>query len=268
MVDQRLRVGVDTMPCAAAIALPSFTRPLNERAQVGALADAPVRQPGERADRVRRRVEDDLRHCAGRASATASDGMPSVHASASRSISSALADWPARTAEGRVALTSHCTTPGLEQLARREGGAADHPPTWRARVSSLPTPFITDATRPREDVRGGGDRRLGGAIALVATMLSSHGGISEASLVARSRPTTSPAPVNGARARCRVTSGREIERPHSTSSRVARFAAKSEPTAPQPTMPDPHSVVPSVMGGRCPVLLRGRVRGIANSRPP
>ena len=76
-------------------------------------------------------------------------------------------------------------------------------------------------------------------IAFVATMPKSHAGNSCASVVARRRPTTSPAPESRSPFgvdRVDVLA-RDASNAHtSTSSSCARFAANNEPTAPQPTM--------------------------------
>ena len=60
--------------------------------------------------------------------------------------------------------------------------------TWRASTSSLPTPFMTDATAPPAKACAVAAIADSACIALVATMPSSHGGSAAGSLVAcRSR---------------------------------------------------------------------------------
>ena len=74
-------------------------------------------------------------------------------------------------------------------------------------------------------------------IAFVATIPNAQAGISAGSLVARGRPATSPAPISCKPFRL-IASTCALFRSNahtSTSSRVARFAANSEPTAPHPT---------------------------------
>ena len=60
VVDQRLGVGVERDALGARDGLALVDQAADERAQVGPLADAAVRQAGERAERIRGRVEDDL----------------------------------------------------------------------------------------------------------------------------------------------------------------------------------------------------------------
>src|SRR5439155_22090133 len=74
-------------------------------------------------------------------------------------------------------------------------------------------------------------------IALVATMPNSHSGSSDATVVALTQPTTSPAPLR--RRPCSLMASTcsfaWSYAQTSTSSSCARFAANSDPTAPQPT---------------------------------
>jgi hypothetical protein len=90
-----------------------------------------------------------LRHCAGRASETASEGMPPrVQASASAATSSADAGAVSNGENVVSPFTSHCTWPGSSSLPAGNVVPRITRSTWRARVSSLPTPFITEATAP------------------------------------------------------------------------------------------------------------------------
>ena len=181
-----------------------------------------------------------LRHCAGRASATA-------RAPASRrGCRRRRAARSPRRGRGRGSngpnvvspFTSHWTTPGLEQLAGREGRAADH--ALDVLGERL---LVADAVHHRGDgavgerVRGGRDRRVG-----VHRLRRDDAEVARRELGRRrSSPAgarrTSPAPIN-----CRPfsliasTCAWFRSNAHtSTSSSVARFAANSEPTAPQPT---------------------------------
>ena len=109
--------------------------------------------------------------------------------------------------------------------------------TCAASTSSLPIPFCTVATQPSANACA--VARIAGSvcIAFVATMPKSQAGSSAASVVARGRPTTSPAPVRRSPSRL-IASTCSCARSYaqtSTSSSVARFAANSDPTAPQPT---------------------------------
>ena len=74
-------------------------------------------------------------------------------------------------------------------------------------------------------------------MAFVATMPNSQGGIARASLVALGRPLTSPAPTSRSpfRAIASTCAWLRSNAHTSTSSSVARLAANSDPTAPQPT---------------------------------
>jgi hypothetical protein len=66
--------------------------------------------------------------------------------------------------------------------------------TCCAIASSLPTPFCTDATHPPANARAAAATAAPVCIAFVATMPKSQAGSSRASVVARTRPTSSPAP--------------------------------------------------------------------------
>ena len=249
VVDQLLGVGVELDPLRGGDGLALVHEPADERAEVRPLAHAAVRQAGERADRVRRRVEDHLpplrparvghrrrRHPA----AGARVGQPLDLLRGRR----ARLERP----EGRVALA--------RPTARRPARGSSRPgtscrgsrgATCAAIVSSLPTPFWTDATAPSAKACAVAAIAASVCIAFVATIPKSHAGSSAASLVARSRVAcTSPAPVRR-RPRSLIAATCASARSYahtSTSSRDARFAAKRLPTAPQPDDADPHAGPP------------------------
>ncbi len=180
-----------------------------------------------------------FRHCAGRASATASVGIPArVQASARAAISSAPAGLGSNGPSVVSPLTSHCTTPGSTIFPAGNVVPRITRETWRATTSSFPTPFWTVATAPSAKAWAVAASAPSVCIAFVATIPKSHGGRAAASVVARRWPRTSPAPVSRSPfAFIASTWAWETSYAHtSTSSRVARFAAKSDPTAPQPTM--------------------------------
>ena len=189
-----------------------------------------------------------LRHWPGRASATAAVGIPArVHASASGSIAATSIGRGSNGPNVVSPLTSHCTTPGSSSLPAGNVVPRITRSTCAASVSSLPTPFITDATAPSANACAVAAIAASACIAFVATIPKSHGGSSPGSDVAFGRPTTSPAPVN-----CNpfflIASTCALFRSNahtSTSSSVARFAANSEPTAPQPTTQILMSLPPS-----------------------
>ena len=90
-----------------------------------------------------------LRHCAGRASATAAVGIPPrVQASARRSISSQPAGLGSNGPSVVSPFTSHCTTPGARIFPAGNVVPRITRGTCRAIASSFPTPFCTDATAP------------------------------------------------------------------------------------------------------------------------
>ena len=169
------------MPCAAATALPSSTRPETSARRSRPLADAAVREPGERADRIRRRVED---HLAPLRAARVGD-RARRHAAARARVGEPLDRR--RTARGCGSygpsvvspFTSHCTCPGSSDLPGGERRAADHaldvprraPPRSRARSAR------SRRSRSRTRARS---RAIAGSvcIAFVATMPKSHGGSS------------------------------------------------------------------------------------------
>ena len=228
-----------SMSCAAATALPSSTSLRHERAQVRPLADAAVRQAGERAERVRRGVEDHLaplraarvgdrvrracrRACRRRRGARSRPAAPAAARTGRRSCrpSRPSARAPAR----------RRARPGTSCRGSRARRARRSPPRCRSR--SAPT-----RRQPSANACAVAATAADVCIAFVATMPKSHGGSSLASVVARTRPTSSPAPES--RRPCAlIASTCSRARSYaqtSTSSSCARFAANSEPTAPQPT---------------------------------
>ena len=180
-----------------------------------------------------------LRHCGGRASATALAGIPArVQASASGSIAARSTGLGSNGPNVVSPFTSHCTTPGSSSLPAGNVVPRTTRSTCSASVSSLPTPFITDATAPRSRKTCAVAAIAGPAcMAFVATMPNSQGGIARASLVALGRPLTSPAPTSRSpfRAIASTCAWLRSNAHTSTSSSVARLAANSDPTAPQPT---------------------------------
>ena len=137
-----------------------------------------------------------LRHCAGRASATAMAGMPPrVQASASRCDLAPSTAGAGSNGENVVSpFTSHCTWPGSSSLPAGNVVPRITRPTWRASVSSLPTPFMTDATAPSANACAVAAIAGSACMAFVATMPKSHGGSAAASLVAREPRVNLPAP--------------------------------------------------------------------------
>ena len=121
---------------------------------------------------------------------------PRVHASASRSISSARAGLGSNGPSVVSPLTSHCTTPGERILPAGNVVPRITRATWGAIASSFPTPFCTDATAPSAKAWAVAATAAAVCIAFVATIPKSQAGSSAGSVVARSLPTTSPAPVS------------------------------------------------------------------------
>ena len=136
VVDQRLGIGVEGDPLRARDGLALVDQAADQRAQVGPLADPPVREAGERAERVRGRVEDDLAPLRG---PRVGDGVRR-HAGARAGVGQALdllgivAGCGSKGPNVVSPLTSHCTTPGSSTLPGREGRAADHAPDVAARA--------------------------------------------------------------------------------------------------------------------------------------
>ena len=170
--------------------------PGHERAQVGALADAAVREPRQRAERIRRRVED---HLAPLRAARVGDGV-GRHPRARARVGETL-DLVRRRglrlerAERRVALHVPLDVTGREHAARRERGAADHAlDVLRDRL------LVADAVLHRSDAAAGeGVGRRFGSRRCVHRLRRDDAevalaGARPASDVARTRPTTSPAP--------------------------------------------------------------------------
>ena len=81
-------------------------------------------------------------------------------------------------------LTSHCTTPGSSSLPAGNVVPRITRSTCAASVSSLPMPFITDATAPSANACAVAATAASACIAFVATMPKSHGGSSRGSEVA------------------------------------------------------------------------------------
>ena len=199
MVDQRLGVGVEHDPLRCGDGLALVDEPADEPAQVGALADAPVREPGERADRVRRGVEDHLaplrapgvldggrRHAAARAGV----GEP---LDLRRGVAGLGSNGPNVVSP----LTSHCTTPGSRIFPAGKVVPRITRATCGAIPSSLPTPFWTEATAPSANACAVAAIAASVCIAFVATIPNSQAGSSAASAVARI-PWRAPPPLRSA----------------------------------------------------------------------
>ena len=109
--------------------------------------------------------------------------------------------------------------------------------TCWAIASSLPTPFWTEQTLASSRAWTTEATAAPVCMLFVATIAKSQAGSSAGSAVARGRPTTSSAPDSRSPpALIASTWAGQTSYAHtSTSSSRARFAAKSEPTAPQPT---------------------------------
>jgi hypothetical protein len=139
-----------------------------------------------------------LRHCAPRASATALVGIPArVQASARRSISPFGAGLGSNGPSVVSPFTSHCTTPGSRIFPAGKVVPRITRMTCVASVSSLPTPFWTEATHPSTKAAAVAAIAASVCIAFVATRPKSHGGSPLGSAVAEiAVACTSPAPVS------------------------------------------------------------------------
>ena len=190
VVDQLLGVGVELDPLRGGDRLPLVDEPRGERAQRRLLADAAVREPGERAERVRRRVED---HLAPLRPAGVGDRLRR-HAGAGAGVGEPLDLRRARPACGSNGpsvvspLMSHWTTPGAVTFPAGNVVPRITRSTCRASTSSLPIPFCTVATDPFANAWAVAAIAPSVCIAFVATMPKSHGGSSAASVVARTLP--------------------------------------------------------------------------------
>ena len=253
------------MPWALATALPSSISPLTSARRSGRSQTRPCVRPVSAPSGFEAALKMTLRHCAGRPSATAWAGMPArVQASASRSTSAGDAGCGSNGANVVSPLTSHCTSPGSSSLPAGKVVPRMTRSTWAASTSSLPTPFMTEATAPPAKACAVAEIADSACIALVATMPKSQGGSAPGSLVACRCPWTSPAPHSRSpRSPIASTCGCERSKAHtSTSSSVARLAANSDPTAPQPTMQIlMEACLPeSTMTGARPAAILGGVR--------
>ena len=99
---------------------------------------------------------------------------PRVQASASAATSAAVAGAGSKGENVVSPFTSHCTCPGSSSLPAGKVVPRITRPTWRAIVSSLPTPFITDATAPSANAAAVAAIAGSACIAFVATMPKSH----------------------------------------------------------------------------------------------
>ena len=255
------------MPCAVATALPSSTSALDHRAEVGPLAHAPVREAREGADRVRRRIEDDF---APLRTAGVRNGVRG-HACAGARVCEPL-DLVSRRrarlerAERRVSLHVPLHDAGSQDLpCRKRRPADDAPDVPRDRLFvSHAVLHRGDALRPRTRAPSPSPRRPCASLSSPRSR-SRTPAPRTASAVARTRPTTSPAPVRRSpSALIASTCARSRSYAHtSTSASSARLAAKSDPTAPQPTMqtltgtkplwPGPAHRAPTAAGCRRPL---------------
>ena len=169
----------------------------HDRAQVGPLADAPVRESRQRADGIRRSVEDDLaplrrsrvgdgrrRHPAARARVREPRDL--VRAGRLR----------LERAERRLALHVPLHDAGLEDLPGRERRSADDARDVCGDDLLVAHTVLHGRDRTVCERVCRGRDRPSVCIAFVATIPKSHSGSSAASVVARGRPSTSPAPVS------------------------------------------------------------------------
>ena len=225
-----------SIPCAAATALPSSTSPETSARRSGRSQTRPCVRPVSAPIGFVDALKITFRHCGPRASATAFAGIPArVQASARRST--ARAGRGSSYGPNVVSpCTSHCTCPGSRSLPAGNVVPRMTRSTCAASVSSLPSPFWTVATQPSANACAVAAIADSVCIAFVATMPKSHGGIAAALAVAFGCPTTSPAPVSRSPSRLIAATWSSLRsNAHtSTSSRHARFAAKSDPTAPHP----------------------------------
>ncbi len=254
VIDQGLGIGVEGDALSARDGLALVDQAADERAQVGALADAPVREARERAERIRGRVEDDL---APLRRARVGDGV-GRHARPRAGVGQALDLVHRRRLrlerpERRVALDVPLHDAGLEQLAGREGRAADHAlDVARERL------LVADAVHDRghgtvgEGVRGRQrsrtrraspwSRRCRARTAAAPPGRSWHAG----------RACTSPAPrqpqaVRVDRVDVRL---REIEGPHLDVVERGEIGREQRPDRAAADDADPHGAVPSGADGR------------------
>src|SRR3954449_7301448 len=246
-----------SMPWAAATAFPSSTSAVTSARRAGSSHTRPCVRPVRAPIGFVDALKITLRHCGPRASATADAGMPPrVHASASRSISSRAAGRGSNGPKVVSPLTSHWTCPGATILPAGKVVPRITRSMCAAMASSLPRPFCTVATHPSVNACAVASIAAVVCIALVATIPKSHGGSSPASTVARGCPTTSPAPLRRSPSWliASTCSCARSKAQTSTSSSRARFAANSEPTAPQPTTQTLMSRTPRVpsRAGRSP----------------
>ena len=117
-----------------------------------------------------------------------------MQASASRSTSAIGAGLGSKGPIVVSPLTSHWTWPG--PTIRPAGKVVPRitRSTCPAITSSFPTPFCTEHTEPSANARA--EAAIAGSVCIdfVATIPKSQAGSSAASVVARTAPTTSPAP--------------------------------------------------------------------------
>jgi hypothetical protein len=125
VVDQLLGIGVELDPLRRGDGLALVDEAGDERAEVGALADPAVREPGQRADRVRRGVED---HLPPLRATRVLDGVgrhPGARAGVGQALDLRERGAPVVGAERRVALHVPLHVPRLEEPARGERRAPD-----------------------------------------------------------------------------------------------------------------------------------------------
>ncbi len=226
------------MPCAAATAFPSSTRPVTSARRSRPLADAAVGEAGERADRIGGRVEDDL------APLRPARVLDRVRRASRRACMRRRAARPRRTASARRTGRTSCrpgrpTARGPARAASRPGRSCRGSRARHARRSSPRCRARSEPSRRSRRRRRARSRRSPARCASPSspTMPKSQGGIAAASLVARGCPTTSPAPESRSPPRliAATCSSLRSNAHTSTSSSSDRFAANSDPTAPQPT---------------------------------
>ena len=128
MVDELLGIRVERDPLRAGDGLSLVDERADDRAQVGPLAHAAVREPGERADRVRRGVEDDLAPLRGSRIGDGRRGHPAARARVREPRDLVrVRRLRLEGAERRLALDVPLHDAGLDDLPRRKRRAADDP---------------------------------------------------------------------------------------------------------------------------------------------
>ena len=151
-----------SIPCAAATAFPSSTRPETSARRSGRSQTRPWVRPVSAPIGFVEALKITLRHCGPRASSTACAGIPArVHASASRSTSAS----GVRSSYGPSVVspfTSHCTCPGSSSFPAGKVVPRITRSTCSGDRLLVAEPVLDGGDAAvREGVRGRRDRRLG-----------------------------------------------------------------------------------------------------------